>query len=125
MTVKLTPIRLDENTVIYIESTEAVDTPEQVVVISADGEEEEESATTRGIREDAQKHFQDLQSTILTYTSYTLAAFKKVAVANIDKVTLEFGVEIGGEVGIPYITKGTAKSNLKIQVECSFADDKK
>ena len=125
MTVKLTPIRLDENTVIYIESTEAVDTPEPVVVISADGEEEEESATTRGIREDAQKHFQDLQSTILTYTSYTLAAFKKVAVANIDKVTLEFGVEIGGEVGIPYITKGTAKSNLKIQVECSFADDKK
>jgi len=125
MTVKLTPIRLDENTVIYIESTEAVDTPEQVVVISTDGEEEEESATTRGIREDAQKHFQDLQSTILTYTSYTLAAFKKVAVANIDKVTLEFGVEIGGEVGIPYITKGTAKSNLKIQVECSFADDKK
>lgn len=125
MTVKLTPIRLDENTVIYIESTEAVDTPEPVVVISADGEEEEESATTRGIREDAQKHFQDLQSTILTYTSYTLAAFKKVAVANIDKVTLEFGVEIGGEVGIPYITKGTAKSNLKIQVECSFTDDKK
>jgi len=125
MTVKLTPIRLDENTVIYIESTEAVEAPEQVVIISADGEEEEESATSKGIREDAQKHFQDLQSTILTYTSYTLAAFKKVAVANIDKVTLEFGVEIGGEVGIPYITKGTAKSNLKIQVECSFADDKK
>lgn len=125
MTVKLTPIRLDENTVIYIESTESVDAPDQVAIISTDGEEEEESATSRGLREDAQKHFQDLQSTILTYTSYTLAAFKKVAVANIDKVTLEFGVEIGGEVGIPYITKGTAKSNLKIQVECTFADANK
>lgn len=123
MTVKLIPIRLDENTVIYIEATESVDAPDQVVIIS--GDDEEESAASKGIKEDAQKHFQDLQSTILTYTSYTLAAFKKVAVANIDKVTLEFGVEIGGEVGIPYITKGTAKSNLKIQVECSFADDKK
>jgi len=61
----------------------------------------------------------------LTYTSYTLAAFKKVAVANISKVTLEFGVEIGGEVGIPYITKGTTKSNLKIQVECTFTDANK
>jgi hypothetical protein len=123
MTVKLTPIRLDENTVIYIEATESVDAPDQVAIISAD--DDEESASSKGIREDAQKHFQDLQSTILKYTSYTLAAFKKVAVANIDKVTLEFGVEIGGEVGIPYITKGTAKSNLKIQVECSFTDNKK
>jgi Trypsin-co-occurring domain 1 len=54
------------------------------------------------------------------YTSYTLAAFKKVAVADIEKVTLEFGVEIGGEMGIPYVTKGTAKSNLKIQIECKL-----
>ena len=123
MTVKLTPIRLDENTVIYIESTESVDAPDQVAIISANGEEK--SPTKKGMKEDAQKHFQDLQSTILTYTVYTLAAFKKVAVANIDKVTLEFGVEIGGEVGIPYITKGTAKSNLKIQVECSFKDTNK
>jgi hypothetical protein len=126
MTVKLTPIRLDENTVIYIEATESVDAPEQLAIILNDGdEEEEESAASKGLKEDAQKHFQDLQSTILTYTSYTLAAFKKVAVANIDKVTLEFGVEIGGDFGIPYITKGTAKSNLKIQVECSFADNNK
>ena len=126
MTVKLTPIRLDENTVIYIEATEAVEAPEQLAIILNDGDEEdEESAASKGLKEDAQKHFQDLQSTILTYTSYTLAAFKKVAVANIDKVTLEFGVEIGGDFGIPYITKGTAKSNLKIQVECSFADNNK
>jgi hypothetical protein len=124
MTVKLTPIRLDENTVIYIEATEAVEAPEQLAIILNDGDEEE-SAASKGLKEDAQKHFQDLQSTILTYTSYTLAAFKKVAVANIDKVTLEFGVEIGGDFGIPYITKGTAKSNLKIQVECSFADNNK
>jgi len=31
-----------------------------------------------------------------------------------------FGIEIGGEAGIPYITKGTATSNLKVTVECSF-----
>jgi hypothetical protein len=31
-----------------------------------------------------------------------------------------FGIEVGGEAGIPYITKGTAKSNLNIPVKCSF-----
>ena len=44
------------------------------------------------------------------------------AIANVDKVTLEFGIELGGEAGVPYVTKGTAKSNLKITVECSFPD---
>ncbi|HEY9605328.1 MAG TPA: CU044_2847 family protein [Allocoleopsis sp.] len=45
------------------------------------------------------------------------------AIANVDKVTLEFGIELGGEAGVPYVTKGTAKSNLKITVECSFPEN--
>jgi len=61
-------------------------------------------------------------SAIHAYTVYTLNAFKKVAIANVDKVTLEFGIELGGEAGVPYVTKGTAKSNLKITVECSFPE---
>ena len=124
MTTKLTPLRLDENTVIYIEATDDLEACEVDTIspISEAGEEEEEAASDKGLKEDFQKHIEDLQSTIFAYTNYSLAAFKKVAIANIDKVTLEFGVEIGGEMGIPYVTKGTAKSNLKIQVECSFKE---
>ncbi|HEY9611108.1 MAG TPA: CU044_2847 family protein [Allocoleopsis sp.] len=66
--------------------------------------------------------FQAIKGTIRAYTHYTLKAFKQVAIANIDKVTLEFGIELGGEAGVPYVTKGTAKSNLKITVECSFPE---
>lgn len=129
MAVKLTPIQLDDNTVIYIEATEDIDAPEIMVgsPIANQEEEEEEAAVSKGVKEvkaEFQKQIQDLQKTIFSYTSYTLAAFKKVAVAKIDKVTLEFGVEMGGETGIPYVTKGTAKSNLKIKVECSFQDEK-
>lgn len=128
MPVKLTPIQLDRNTIIYVEVAEDVEVSNHLSAFTTPSEddEEEEAAITKGLKEDFQKHIYDLQSTILIYTNYTLAAFKKVAVANatINKVTLEFGVEMGGEVGIPYITKGTTKSNLKIQVECTF-DDKK
>jgi hypothetical protein len=49
-----------------------------------------------------------------------LNAFKQIGTANIDKVTLEFGIKVGAEAGIAFITKGTAESNLKITVECSF-----
>lgn len=121
---RLTPIQLDDNTIIFMESTEDATAPP--VSLQQPDEEEEESPVTRGLpsANDAQKQgiqsFQAIEGTIRAYTTYTLNAFKSLAVANIDKVTLKFGIEIGGEAGIPYITKGTAKSNLNIEVECSF-----
>lgn len=126
MKTKLAPLFIDKDTVVYIEITEDVEATDGVTVLSTSevDDEEEEAANQKGIKEDFQKHIKDLQSTIFAYTNYSLAAFKKVAMANVDKVTLEFGIEIGGETGIPYVTKGTAKSNLKIQVECSFIDNK-
>ena len=123
MTIKLTPLQLDDNTVIYIEATEDIETPE-VAVSPVSEDEDEEEASEKGLSEDFRRHMKDLQSTIFAYTNYSLAVFKKVTVGDIDKVTLEFGVEVGGEAGIPYVTKGTAKSNLKIQVECSFKNNR-
>ncbi len=121
---KLAPIRLDDNTVIYIEATEEAIVPN--INFSAPSENEEEAPMTRGLpsideaQQQAIQNFKAIEGTVRAYTVYTLNAFKNLAVANIDKVTLKFGVEIGGEAGIPYITKGTAKSNLNIEVECSF-----
>lgn len=61
-----------------------------------------------------------LEGTIRAYVNYTLNAFKQVADANINKVTLEFGVTMSAEGGIPYITQGKVAGNLKVTVECSF-----
>ncbi|MEO1375235.1 MAG: CU044_2847 family protein [Cyanobacteria bacterium J06635_10] len=121
---QLAPIKLDDDTIIYIESTEDVDIPETGSEVSDDDEEEEEGLDEKGInteklRKQLIQHAQIIESTICAYTLISLNAFKKRAIPNVDKVTLEFGLELGGEAGIPYITKGTAKSNLKITVECS------
>jgi len=121
---KLTPIRLDDDTVIYIEATEDVEAP-SVSTEETVEEEEEEAVTGKGMSSDTLKkqmaqNFQAIQGTIRAYTIYTLSAFKKVAIAEVEKVTLEFGIELGGEAGVPYVTKGTAKSNLKVTVQCSF-----
>lgn len=32
------------------------------------------------------------------------------------KITVEFGVELGGKVGIPFVTEGSSKANFKVQV---------
>ena len=121
---QLTPIQLEDGTIIYIEATDNVDAP-PVSIEFPQGEEE--ALIDKGWDADvAQKqivqNFQAIEGTIRAYTVYTLNAFKKIPIANINKVTLEFGIKVGGEAGIPYVTKGTAESNLKVTVECSFPD---
>ncbi len=119
---KLAPIQLDDNTIIYIEASEDINVP--LIITEEPAEEEEEALTDKGISEELRKqmvqNFQIIQHTIRAYTVYSLNAFKQIPIDNINKVTLEFGIEVGGEAGVPYVTKGTAKSNLKITVECSF-----
>jgi hypothetical protein len=113
---QLAPLTLDDGTVIWIEATDDVGN------ISAEVSREpgETTRTAKGASEQVTRSFQAMQGTIRAYTSYTLNAFKQMAGANVDKVTLEFGMKVAGEAGVPYITKGTADANLKITVECSF-----
>ncbi|BAZ42707.1 hypothetical protein NIES4101_86770 [Calothrix sp. NIES-4101] len=123
---KLTPVQLDDNTIIYIEASEDVNISP---VVSEEEEEEgldEKGMNPEAIRKQMVQNFQAIQGTIRAYTVYSLNAFKQMPVsnANVDKVTLEFGIELGGEAGVPYVTKGTAKSNMKITVECSFPKEK-
>lgn len=126
---KLKPIQLDDDTIIYIEVTEDVDVLEASEVEIDDSQETK--PVKRGLKNSAEiqkqiiENFAPISGTIRAYTIYSLNAFKKVAIANVDKVTLEFGIEVGGEAGVPYVTKGTAKSNLKITVECSFPEQPK
>lgn len=116
---QLAPLTLDDGTVIYIEATNNVgNMPAGPSSSSGDV-----TRTSKSASEQVLRHFQAMQGTIRAYTSYTLNSFRQMAEANVDKVTLEFGIKVAGEAGVPYITKGTADANLKITVECSFPKD--
>jgi len=114
---QLAPLTLNDGTVIYIETTDDVGP----LVNPAPGTGEI-TRTEKGIGDQVSKNFYAMQATIRAYTTYTLDAFKQLAGANVNKVTLEFGIKMAGEAGVPYVTKGTAESNLKITVECSFPE---
>jgi len=118
---QLTPLTLDDGTIIYLETAEDV----QAVPFNVREHEAEEEQIARGIdpamcQQQIVQSFQAIEGTIRAYTNYTLNAFKQVSSASVYKVTLEFGIKVGGEAGIPYVTKGTGESNIKITVECSF-----
>ncbi|MBF2026920.1 MAG: hypothetical protein IGS48_09165 [Oscillatoriales cyanobacterium C42_A2020_001] len=119
---QLTPLQLDDGSLIYLEVTQGTEMP--VVFQEHAIQGEEEVLVERGMNPLDQTSIvgssRAIENTIRAYTSYTLNAFKQIAIANVDKVTLKFGIRMSGEAGIPYITKGSAEGNLEISVECSF-----
>ncbi len=125
---QLTALELEDGTIIYLEAKEDVEIPLSPAPISEETEEltrEDLEKGEKGLsKEQVLRNFKLVEGTIRAYTHYTLNAFRQVANANINKVTLEFGMKVGGKAGIPYITEGTGESNLKITVECSFPDNK-
>jgi len=122
---QLVPIRLEDGTEIYMEATEDVVAPASASLSSEIYGETTRTAKGLGmpsqaVQAHAAQSFKAIEGTIRAYTTYTMNAFKDMATANVEKVTLEFGLKVGGEAGVPYVTKGTAESNLKITVQCSF-----
>ena len=121
---QLVPIVLEDGTEIYMEATEDVVAPDTRSHADDDNAGAiETTRTAKGMNwgstnQVAQRHaaqsFKAIEGTIRTYTTYTMNAFKDLATANVESVTLEFGLKVGGEAGVPYVTKGTAESNLKI-----------
>jgi hypothetical protein len=123
---KLQPIQLEDGTVIYIEATEALEVPEAAA---------ETEMETGEVRRGGQKgwgggpssqqiaqSFKAIEGTIKTYTQHTLNAFRDASMVDVKKVMLEFGVNVNGVAGVPYIASGTAGCNVKVTVECEFPD---
>lgn len=124
---KLQAIQIDENTILYVEAEDNIEIGSHINS-HVDFHEEPTSEMQRGGGKGWNAHqstalaqsFEQIQSTIKTYTQCTLNAFKDAALADVQKVNLEFGINVSGEGGMPYIAKGTVGCNVKITVECVF-----
>src|ERR1700720_2458381 len=71
----------------------------------------ETNAGTRGRLASTAQSIQDELDTVAVVASAMLESMKKISPS---EVTLEFGVELGGKCGIPLVTEGSAKANVKI-----------
>lgn len=121
----LVPIQLDDGMVLYIEAQEGTQTA-AIVPPAPNPEGEQTRSGQKGLpsvnldRVNPTQSMQLVQTTIRTYAYYCMNAFKNLGAANVDEVTLEFGINLSADAGIPYIASGKAQSNLKITVKCSY-----
>ncbi|MEH2231653.1 CU044_2847 family protein [Nostoc sp.] len=93
--------------------------------ISSEIEEDDDGIEYKDVRTDAIARMQQARQMIRSYTIYALSAFKDFNTAEIEEVRLKFGIKLGGKAGIPYITEGSAESNLEIEVKCKFPEKPK
>lgn len=73
-----------------------------------------------GPMEDAIAQMDRTRLMIRTCAIQAVSAFRNFGAADVQEVNLKFGVKLGGKAGIPYITEGSAESNLEISVKCTF-----
>jgi hypothetical protein len=61
----------------------------------------------------------DLESELKVVAAVAEAVLDRLRALQPGAVEIEFGVELGGEMGIPLVTKGEAKANFKVTLKWS------
>lgn len=112
--MKLTEILGPNKSRIYIEYDQAASDELQAVGYFKDVED---------IGKRTEKFKETIVNTIQSYSSIVANAVKKGVKRKADDflaadlVALEFGLQVGGEAGVPFVTKGTAQANVKVTIE--------
>ena len=111
----------EEDGEIYTILFESKETPSVPEIITPEVDEDKESY---GWREEAYVKIEEVHHQIRAYTKYAIGAFKNLGAAEVEEVTLKFGLKIGGKTAIPFVTEGSAESNFEIEVKCKFPENK-
>jgi hypothetical protein len=78
------------------------------------------------IQERTERFKTTMVSTVRGYSKIVLDTVQKsmTDLRTPTKVTMEFGLQAGGESGIPFVTKGSAQANVKVTIEWDLSKDK-
>jgi Trypsin-co-occurring domain 1 len=61
----------------------------------------------------------DVQEKILAYANFAIGAFQHLGAAEVEEISLKFGIKLGGKTGIIF-TEGSAEGSMEVSVKCKF-----
>jgi Trypsin-co-occurring domain 1 len=107
MPMKLTEILAPDGSKIYIQYDEEESDELRAVGVVED------------IAERTQRFREIMASTLHGYAEMVLNAVQQSMKDHLapDSVKLELGLQLGGEAGVPFVTKGTTQANVRITIE--------
>jgi hypothetical protein len=62
---------------------------------------------------------EEIQEKIQTYANFAIGAFQHLGAAEVEEISLKFGIKLGGKTGIIF-TEGSAEGSMEISVKCKF-----
>lgn len=114
---RLIPMRCDDETTIWIEAMEDVQTEGGAAV---------GPARATGVREEVDKAVKALEGvsdTIKGYCTTVMRTFREMSESmRPDRATVEFGIQLSAE-GNAFVVKGSAQANLKVTAEWKLSSD--
>lgn len=116
-TVKLVEVSPNQYVYMEVEESVQVDNAFSINLTNPSDEYIDSEIEHRGVREHVQKTMTNLQDVIRSMMDTTAQALNGAALGDVNKITLEFGIKLGGEAGIPFITNGKAEGAVTIKVE--------
>ncbi|MEH1861115.1 MAG: CU044_2847 family protein [Nostoc sp.] len=107
--------------------TEIIGSDGEKIYIQYDDADSDELQAV-GYIDDIQERSERLQkmmiSTVRNYSGLILNSVKQgITDKAPSKVTMEFGLQAGGETGVPFVTKGSAQANVKVTIEWNLSQE--
>ena len=109
----LKAMELENGQMVYMQIAENIN------FINTPADTQDSGFEHKGIKEQAAKAVDKLGDVIRAMSDTAAKALQDSALGNVEKVTLEFGITLGGEMGIPFITSGKAEGSVNVTVEFS------
>ena len=99
-------------------------TPMELTISDEPTQIEDNEYESYSAQDEVIANLQKVHGVIRAYTKYAIGAFKNLGSAEVEEITLKFGLKIGGKAGIPILTEGSTESNFEIEVKCRFPNVK-
>lgn len=96
---------------LLMESAESLALPDEAV------SDEDDEYERMGIS-DVKVQLSDVHAKLQNYARYAIGAFQNVPFADVEEITVKFGVKISGSTGIPILTHGSVEGDFHIEVKC-------
>ncbi|MBP0000600.1 MAG: hypothetical protein J7641_16645 [Cyanobacteria bacterium SID2] len=105
---------------IYIQSKDAE--PIDLDSIEDDDAEDDDrpSRGSKSASQEARDRMVKATKMMRGYAGFAVNSFRNFANANVSEIAIEFGLKFAGKAGVPFVTEGSAETNMKIQVKFQF-----
>jgi Trypsin-co-occurring domain 1 len=97
---------------IYVESPPTPPIPEAV-------DQDDRPGAMGDATDEVLLRMEEIQEKIQTYAKFAIGAFQHLGAAEVEEISLKFGIKLGGKTGIIF-AEGSAEGSMEVSVKCKF-----